>query len=68
MPPQGVQCDNVSDRSQIRVLFEAQSLGNEKTPHAETLEKSRVSVIFMPKYMLQYMTPLSGLVGLELKT
>ena len=25
------------------------SLGDEMTPHAETLEKSRVSVIFIPK-------------------
>ncbi len=34
-----------------RVLFEAPSLGDEMTPHAETLEKSSVSVIFMPKSM-----------------
>ena len=53
------QCDNVSDRSQVRVLFEAPSLGDEMTPHAETLEKSRVSVIFMPKiYVTVHDTPL----------
>ena len=42
----------------FRVLFEAQSLGNEKTPHSDTLEKSRVSVIFMPKiYVTVHDTP-----------
>ena len=34
------------------------SLGDEMTPHAETLEKSRVSVIFMPKiYVTVHDTP-----------
>ncbi len=36
-------------QAESRVLFGAPSLGDEMTPHTETLDFSRVSVIFMPK-------------------
>ena len=50
--PSGKQIlGTASGGSLVRVQLGEPSLGDEITPHAETLGKSRVSVIFIPKSM-----------------